>query len=92
MIIKETINSPEGRTLEFKKQAPEKLDNLLRTVTAFSNGSGGEILIGVDDNRKLIGIDQDPFELEERLASSIHDRISPVPGVFFFQAAKHTVP
>ena len=83
MNIKETINSPEGRTLEFKRQAPEKLDNLLRTVIAFSNGSGGEILIGVDDNRKLIGIDQDPFELEERLASLIHDRISPVPGVFF---------
>jgi predicted HTH transcriptional regulator len=83
MNIKETINSPEGRTLEFKSKVPGKLDNILRTVIAFSNGSGGEIIIGVADDRKLIGIDQDPFEIEERLASSIHDRISPVPGVFF---------
>jgi len=83
MNIKEIINSPEGRTLEFKRQVPDKLDNILRTVIAFSNGSGGEIIIGVDDERKLIVIDQDPFDIEERLASSIHDRISPVPGVFF---------
>lgn len=83
MNIKEAINSPEGRTLEFKRQAPDKLDNILRTVIAFSNGSGGEIIIGVDDDRKLTGIDLDPFEFEGRLASSIHDRISPVPGVFF---------
>ncbi len=83
MNIKETINSPEGRTLEFKRQVPDKLDNIVKTVVAFSNGSGGEIIIGVDDDRKLIGIDQDPYDLEERLASSIHDRIAPVPGVFF---------
>jgi ATP-dependent DNA helicase RecG len=83
MNIKETINSPEGRTLEFKRQVPDKLDNIVKTVVAFSNGSGGEIIIGVDDDRKLIGIDQDPFDLEERLASSIHDRIAPVSGVFF---------
>ena len=83
MNIKETINSPEGRTLEFKRQVPGKLDNILRTVIAFSNDSGGEIIIGIDDDREIIGIDQDPFDLEERLASSIHDRIAPVPGVFF---------
>ncbi|MCA1793873.1 MAG: ATP-binding protein [Desulfobacteraceae bacterium] len=78
MNIKETINSPEGRTLEFKRQVPDKLDNIVKTVVAFSNGSGGEIIIGVDDDRNLIGIDQDPFDLEERLASSIP---SPSPAV-----------
>ncbi|WP_028573654.1 RNA-binding domain-containing protein [Desulfonatronovibrio hydrogenovorans] len=83
MNINETIKSPEGRTLEFKSQVPGKLDSILRTVIAFSNGSGGEIIIGIDDDRNIIGIDQDPFDLEERLASSIHDRIAPVPGVFF---------
>lgn len=83
MSIKETINSPESRTLEFKREVPDKLDGILRTVIAFCNGSGGEIIIGVDDDRTILGIDYDPFELEERLASSIYDRISPVPGVFF---------
>lgn len=83
MNIKEIINSPEGRTLEFKREIPDKLGGILRTVVAYCNGSGGEIIIGVDDDRNLIGIDQDPFEMEERLANSIHDRVSPVPGVFF---------
>ena len=83
MNIRETMNRPEGRMLEFKRRIPDKLDTVLRTVIAFSNGSGGEIIVGVDDDRKIIGIEQDPFDLEERLASSVHDRISPVPGVFF---------
>jgi len=83
MNIREIIHSPEDRTLEFKRQVPNKLDSILRTVIAFSNGSGGEIIIGIDDDRNLVGIDQDPFEIEERLANSIHDRVSPVPGIFF---------
>ena len=77
------IKSPEGRNLEFKREVSRKLDNILRTVVAFSNSSGGEIIIGIDDDKNLVGIDHDPFELEERLASSIYDKISPIPGVFF---------
>lgn len=83
MSIEDIIHSPEGRTLEFKQEVPKKLENILRTVVAFSNGSGGEIIIGIDDDQNIVGIEHDPFELEERLASSIYDRISPIPGVFF---------
>jgi hypothetical protein len=56
---------------------------ILRTVIAFSNGSGGQIIIGVDDDKTIVGVDQDPLELEERLSSSIYDSISPIPSVFF---------
>lgn len=32
MNIEKLVSCPEGRTLEFKQEAPKKLDNILRTV------------------------------------------------------------
>ncbi len=62
--------SQEGRTLEFKREKiPQKLASILGTIMAFSNGSGGEIIIGVAEDKQLVDLQQDPFELEERLAS-----------------------
>jgi len=83
MDTEQLIKSSEGRTLEFKRELPARLDHVLRTIVAFSNGSGGDVIIGVDDERNVLGIDQDPLEVEERLASSIHDSIAPMPGVYF---------
>ncbi len=77
------IKAPEGRTLEFKRELPQKMGGILRTVIAFSNGSGGQIIIGVEDDKTIVGVDQDPLEIEERLSSAIYDSISPIPSVFF---------
>lgn len=88
MDITELITSSEGRRLEFKQQIPDSLDSVLRTIIAFSNESGGDVIIGIDDEGEVVGIDEDPFELEERLASSVYDSIAPVPSIFF---QTHTV-
>lgn len=88
MDIKRLITSSEGRTLEFKREIPPRLAPVLRTIVAFSNGSGGDILIGIDDRHHVTGMEKDPLELEERLSSSVYDSISPMPGVFF---QTHTV-
>ncbi len=39
--------------------------------------------LGVDDDRTVVGVQDDPFILEERLSSVIYDSISPTPNVFF---------
>jgi predicted HTH transcriptional regulator len=52
-------------------------------MIAFANGAGGNIYIGVNDNRTVTGIKEEPFDLEEKLASIIYDSISPIPNVFF---------
>jgi ATP-dependent DNA helicase RecG len=83
MNTEQLLKSPEGRSLEFKREFPPRLDKVLQTVIAFANGSGGDVIIGVDDKHKVLGIDQDPLEVEERLASAIHDSITPLPGVYF---------
>jgi len=83
MDTEQLVESSEGRTLEFKRELPPRLDKVLQTVVAFANGSGGDLIVGIDDKREVLGIDQDPLEVEERLASAIHDSISPLPGVYF---------
>ena len=83
MKIQEILKQAEGKTLEFKKEIPKNRQNFLKTVVAFANGAGGNIYVGVNDDRTITGIKEEPFELEEKLASIIYDSISPIPNVFF---------
>lgn len=43
----------ENTTTEFKK---EYTNTIVKTLVAFSNGSGGKIMIGIDDNGNIIGL------------------------------------
>ena len=44
----------EGLTMEFKR---EYTDDIEKTVIAFAIMEGGEILIGVDDDGAVVGVD-----------------------------------
>ena len=83
MGIRDILRKSEDRTLEFKREVPRNKTKLLKTVVAFANGSGGIVCIGVDNDRSVRGIHEDPFALEEQLSSVIYDSISPIPNVFF---------
>ena len=87
MKIQEILKQPEDKSLEFKKEIPKNRQNLLKTVVAFANGTGGHIYVGVNDDRTVTGIKEEPFDLEEKLSSIIYDSISPIPNVFFQTAA-----
>ena len=54
--LKRLVKTGEGTYLEFKRliSSPEKI---ARELAAFANTRGGTMLIGVDDDKKLIGID-----------------------------------
>lgn len=54
--IKSLIKSGEGETLDYKL-AINNPQKLARTLSAFANTSGGVILIGINDQRKIIGVD-----------------------------------
>jgi hypothetical protein len=53
----------EGQTVEFKLEGM-KPNNLAETMCAFSNRNDGTILIGVDDNGRVVGV-TDPKKVEE---------------------------
>jgi type I restriction enzyme R subunit len=69
----ELIKRGESRTLEFKSTLRWNLKEnrkddkiithaVLKTIAAFLNTAGGDLLIGVGDDGKVTGIDSDQFE------------------------------
>ena len=95
MNIKEILNQPEGRRLEFKAELPEHSD-LAKTVVAFANDAGGDLYIGVaDDPREVVGLDEDKLvAIEEKVSNIIFDRCYPaiLPEIkFISEENKHLI-
>ncbi|MGZ8548919.1 MAG: RNA-binding domain-containing protein [Sulfuricurvum sp.] len=75
--ILEVITRGENKTVEFKEKLP-KNESIAKTVIAFSNTSGGRLIIGVSDVREVIGIDEENiFELQDKIASIVFDHCAP---------------
>jgi predicted HTH transcriptional regulator len=54
--VKNLAQTGEGAFLEFKRTTPNPA-KIAREMVAFANTKGGTLLIGVDDDRNLIGVD-----------------------------------
>lgn len=54
--IKNILKQGEGIRVEFKKAQNELPENLFETICAMLNRTGGDIILGADDHRNLIGI------------------------------------
>ena len=81
----------EGKTLEYKRELPLDSDQgkgkFLTIVCAFANADGGDLVIGVDEDKgaptKLVGlenanIDRETVRMEQILRSGLEPR---VPGI-----------
>ncbi len=73
----ELLKLQESRTLEFKSSLRWSLKEdrkddrhvthaALKTIAAFLNTEGGDLLIGVDDDRKVLGIDHNRLENDDK--------------------------
>ena len=73
----ELLKQRESKTLEFKstlrwnlrenKNDPKVVTNaVLKTIAAFLNTEGGDLLIGVADDRRIVGIAPDGFDNEDK--------------------------
>ena len=47
----EEILAGESKNVEFKVQRPDKSIKYMKTVVAFANGKGGQIIFGIDDKK-----------------------------------------
>ncbi len=77
-LIRELLKEDENRYLEFKsssrwdyrqeKTNPELEKIILKTLAAFGNTDGGILLIGVDDDKNILGLEKDFSTLKKSTA------------------------
>ena len=68
----------ESLTVEYKR---EYIDDIKKTIIAFANTDGGELLIGVDDDGTVLGVD-DPDDVMLKVTNSARDTIKPDVTIF----------
>ena len=74
----EKIYLGEDSTIEFKRELPSR-DDLADEIAAFANASGGVILIGVDDDSDIVGMDRQGLDSTEKTVVEIcRDTIDPM--------------
>jgi len=77
------LKNGEGPTIDFK-HAVTNLEKIARAVAAFANSKGGYLIIGIDDNKDILGV---KIEAEKyQLNKAVKQYCSPIVPVKF-----HTV-
>ena len=78
----EKIMLGEDSTIEFKREMPHR-NSLADEIAAFANEKGGVILIGIDDDRNIVGLEQQELERVEKTVVEIcKDSIEPTVPIF----------
>ena len=78
----EKIHLGEDATIEFKRELPHR-NSLADEIAAFANARGGVILIGIDNNGEIIGINRQALDRGEKTVVEIcQDSIDPIVLIF----------
>lgn len=85
MRLEHLLTQPESETLDFKRDL-SSLGGVVKDVCAFANTVGGTLVIGVNDDRQVVGLD-DAAGDEERLMNAVSDKLEPRPTVQVRQAS-----
>lgn len=78
MNLRDEIVDGESDTLEFKEKIPADTSKIVRSAIAFSNTQGGRIIIGVSDDRNIVGIEGDPFKVKDQVVDMIINGCEPM--------------
>ena len=65
----------ESRYIEYKREVPKDSLKYMKSVVAFANGDGGQIIFGVEDNtEKVIGVPAETlFQTMDALTNAVTD-------------------
>ena len=78
----EKIILGEDSTMEFKREMPNR-NSLADEIGAFANANGGVILIGVDDEKNIVGLElQELDRVENTVVEICNDSIEPTVLIF----------
>ncbi len=77
MVSKEYFG--ESGKVEFKKEIPKNHEKFLKDIIAFSNSSGGTVILGIEDETCIVyGIgSQSPFKLSDAISNMVSDACTP---------------
>lgn len=78
-IIDNLLEQQKGRRLEFK--ATVNKEAIAKTITAFINTEGGDLLLGVDDNKKIVGVENSK-KVFESIQKMLVKYIQPMAPIF----------
>ncbi len=75
----EKIYFGEGKNIEFKREIPKKHEKFLKDIVAFSNCTGGKVILGIEDSTNIVyGIGKaNPFKLSDDISNMISDACTP---------------
>lgn len=78
-MTEQELNLGETRTIEFKKELPAESSKWIKTIVAFANGAGGKLVIGISNQREVIGIPEntDIFVLRDKISDTIGQMCTP---------------
>ncbi len=74
--INEIIEKGETNRVEFKSEKEKNID-FAKEITAFANGAGGYLLVGIEDDGTVSGV-KDPVKFEEKIFNICSDSTRPV--------------
>ncbi|MCM1253689.1 MAG: putative DNA binding domain-containing protein [Clostridium sp.] len=77
MIQKEYFG--EGKNIEFKREIPSNHERFLKDIIAFSNSTGGKVILGIEEETNIVyGIgDVSPFKMSDSISNMISDACAP---------------
>ena len=85
--LESLLASRERQTVEFKRQLPkddESKGQIMKTVCAFANSDGGSVIVGVDDDRVLFGVETSMVDrLRDQLTQMVGSWVEPRPITSF---------
>ena len=82
--IKELIRQGENTSIEFKL-GDVRTENLAKELIAFSNSSGGVVLLGIEDNGEIQGL-KNPRNYEEWISSLTRNNVIPPINVGYTES------
>lgn len=73
--LQQIIEQGEGLKIEFKEALDSVPKSVYETVVSFSNTDGGTILLGVDDDENVTGVDRDAsLQMQKDIVSTLNSR------------------
>ena len=73
--VKSLIENGEDGFTQFKRQV-DRSDSLAKELVAFANSEGGIILVGIDDNKSIVGVN-DITTLNQNISNSSSENCVP---------------